>query len=137
MIPFVIAFYRLGQNLRAAINDPDFEAILTLLLILLAVGTFFYHDVEGWNWLNSLYFCVITLTTVGYGDLYPHTDLGKIFTMGYLFLGIGVLLAFINLITTHSLQKRKDRLSSPSGFPGFLGRKSKPNGDADNTAQVG
>ncbi|MFN8377767.1 MAG: potassium channel family protein [Anaerolineae bacterium] len=39
-----------------------------LILSILVVGTIFYHLVEGWNILDSVYFCVITLTTIGYGD---------------------------------------------------------------------
>ena len=42
---------------------------------------------------------VLTLTTIGYGDLVPYTDTGKIFTIVYVFLGLGVILAFVGVIT--------------------------------------
>ncbi len=45
------------------------------------------------RWLDRLYFCVITLATVGYGDFSPKTDLGMIFAMLYIFIGIGLLIA--------------------------------------------
>lgn len=41
-------------------------------------------------YLNSLYWCVTTLTTVGYGDLTPHSNLEKIYTMIVMILGVGV-----------------------------------------------
>ena len=37
----------------------------------------------------------MTLTTVGYGDLHPVTAAGKVFTMLYVFVGVGVLVAFV------------------------------------------
>jgi hypothetical protein len=42
--------------------------------------------------VDALYFSVVTLTTVGYGDFAPQTDLGKLFTAVYVRLGIGILL---------------------------------------------
>ena len=87
----VLTFYR---RLRRASADPEFRVIALVVAVLLAVGTMFYTNVEGWSVLDSLYFCVITLATVGYGDFAPHTSLGKVFTMVYLLLGIGVIVAF-------------------------------------------
>lgn len=109
MLPLLVALYRFGRSIRLALKDPEFEALLTLLIIVLASGTLFYHDIEGWRWLDSFYFSVITLTTVGYGDLTPHTDLGKIFTMVYLFIGIGTLFGFINIMTRHTVEQSKER----------------------------
>ena len=43
---------------------------------------------EGWNLLDSLYFSVVTLTTIGYGDLSPSTAASKIFTIFYIFVGL-------------------------------------------------
>ena len=57
-----------------------------------------YHRVEGWNYLDSTYFLVITATTIGYGDLTPQTDLGKIITIFYSFVGIAVVFYLISLI---------------------------------------
>lgn len=83
------------------IRDKEYrELILTTLFVLLA-GTVFYHYQEGWKWLDSVYFCVITLSTIGYGDFSPVTDGGKIFTIGYIIVGIGIILSFINTVYHH------------------------------------
>ena len=61
-------------------------------------GTVFYRLVEDWGWIDSFYFSVMTLTTVGYGDLVPETDFGKIFTTLFVFGGLGIVLTFLQTI---------------------------------------
>jgi hypothetical protein len=105
MFTFLYTFYRFGRSIRAALNDPEFEVLLTLVVLVLGLGTVFYHGVEGWGYLDSLYFCVVTLGTVGFGDFAPHTDAGKIFTVVYMFVGIGILFGFINKMAHHTVQE--------------------------------
>lgn len=93
MLPLVLAIRQFGRAIRHAWQDPAFQFLALLTSGVLALGTVFYHSVEGWRWLDSLYFCVMTLAIVGYGDFAPKTDLGKIFTMLYVFIGIGLLVA--------------------------------------------
>ena len=62
--------------------------VIFSFILLLVVGTFIYHNVEGWGYLDSTYFMVITATTIGYGDFTPQTDIGKITTIVYSFIGI-------------------------------------------------
>lgn len=65
-------------------------------------GTYFYTHVEHWKLLDSFYFTVTTLATVGYGDLTPKTDIGKIFTIMYIMIGVGLLLGFVNYFARHT-----------------------------------
>jgi voltage-gated potassium channel Kch len=57
----------------------------------------FYHVVEKFSWLNAYYFCITTLSTVGYGDITPKTAAGKIFTTFYILVGIGIFGTFITI----------------------------------------
>jgi hypothetical protein len=68
--------------------------IFSLLILLWAGGSIFYHLAEGLRPLDAFYFTAMTLTTVGYGDFSPQTDAGKIFTAIYAFVGIGIFLGF-------------------------------------------
>ena len=77
---------------------------------LLLIGTIFYSVVEGWRLLDSLYFCVVTLTTVGLGDFTPQTDLGKVFTIFYVLAGISVILAFANAVLQGAAARERERL---------------------------
>lgn len=73
---------------------PEVVIIFCLMIAVWLGGAVFYHLVEGLNYVDALYFTACTLTTVGYGDFAPQTDLGKIFTAFYAFLGIGIFLGF-------------------------------------------
>lgn len=85
-------------------KDPEFLGLLFFVILILTIGTAFYMHVEKWSLLDSFYFSVTTLATIGYGDLAPTTNLSKMFTIGYIFVGVGTLFAFINLIA-HSRSK--------------------------------
>lgn len=102
MFSFIITAFRFIRVLLAGFKDPEFKGLFVFVLIILLSGTIFYHQVEKWNLLNSLYFSTTTLTTVGFGDLAPKTDLGKAFTIIYLFVGIGVILGFVNIVAHHA-----------------------------------
>jgi len=74
---------------------------------MLLIGTVFYHLQERWSLIDAFYFSVTTLTTVGYGDLAPTTSIGKLFTVGYIFSGLGLIAGFINAIAAENLSRRR------------------------------
>jgi len=63
---------------------------------MLLAGVLVYHWLEGWSYVDSLYFCVVSLATVGYGDFTPTTPLARLFTIFYLINGIAILLALFD-----------------------------------------
>ena len=70
------------------------------------MGTIFYWSVEDWTFIQSLYFSVVTLATVGYGDLTPTTDYSRIFTIIYIFIGLGVLVLFLSAIAQQYMRQK-------------------------------
>src|SRR3989344_693926 len=83
---------------------------LMIYALLIIFGTIFYQIVERWNWLDSLYFSVITLATVGYGDLHPTQDISKVFTMIYVLVGVGFFLYLFSSITEHFFREEKEEM---------------------------
>lgn len=83
--------------LREAFS-PEIRNLALVVTSFVLFGTFFYWLVEKWSWVDSFYFSVMTLTTVGYGDLAPETTFGKLFTTVFVFGGLGIVLTFLQMI---------------------------------------
>lgn len=81
---------RLFRGISMALKEPEVQGVLTLALTLVAIATLFYWFAEGWSMFDAMYFSVVTIATVGYGDLTPQTLPGKIFTIFYIIAGIGL-----------------------------------------------
>jgi voltage-gated potassium channel len=81
-------------------RDPETKALPVVVGILLVSGTMFYWSVEDWTLIQALYFSVVTLATVGYGDLTPTSDFSRVFTIIYIFIGVGVVI-FLSSLAKH------------------------------------
>ncbi len=84
--------------LMDVIRDKESRPIFYWTIAVLIIGTVFYHWLEGWSYLDSFYFCMISLATIGYGDLTPTTPAAKIFTIIYVINGIVILLALFDRV---------------------------------------
>lgn len=89
------------KTIYSFFQDEEYRQLLLTTLAILSLGTMVYRYLEGWSWIDALYFSVITLTTVGYGDFSPTTDAGKLFTIFYILIGIGIILSFIDTVHNH------------------------------------
>lgn len=81
----------LNRRFRAFISDPvrRFQVSLIFLLLFLVVGVGGYMLIERMPFDEALYMTIITVTTVGFGDVVPETDVGRTFTVVLIILGIG------------------------------------------------
>lgn len=80
--------------------------IALMLVALLSTGTLGYIFIEGWRPLDALYMTVITVATVGYGELKPLSDAGREFTMAIIVMGVGFFAYSINVLTEAAVEGR-------------------------------
>lgn len=73
-----------------------YRILALLAAILLSIGTVFYRIIEGWSWVDSFYFSSVAVTTVGFGDLVPTSDVSKLFTVFYILSGVAIITSFLN-----------------------------------------
>jgi voltage-gated potassium channel len=66
-----------------------FLIIVMLLLFIVAAGTTGFELIEGWGFMDALYMTVITISTVGYQEIRPLGETGRIFNMVLIFFGLG------------------------------------------------
>jgi voltage-gated potassium channel len=73
--------------------------ILVLLFVVVLGGSAGFHYIEGWSWFDSFYMTLTTMTTVGYGEIYPLSHAGRVFNS---FLIVGAVLSVGFTIATLS-----------------------------------
>lgn len=100
---------RLWKGLATAFSDTRVRGLLGLTLSLISIASAFYWYVEGWTLLDAIYFSVITIATIGYGDLAPQTAPGKIFTIIYVFCGLGIFVTAATAIADSVIRSQRDQ----------------------------
>ena len=88
------------------VNKDKIKVALFGLLIIIIVGTLGYHLIEGWNFLESLYTTIQTISTVGYGDYTPQTWEGKLFTIILIIFGVGTMLYTVGMLAETMVEGR-------------------------------
>ena len=105
LIRFNKALNRFDIAFKLVKEELILFVVLTFILIFLsATGIYFFeHNQQPKIFssiFDSLWWAIVTLTTVGYGDVYPVTIGGKVFTFFVLIIGIGIVTFPANLIAT-------------------------------------
>lgn len=81
----------------------------TTLFGWIGIGTVLFHRLESWTWIQSFYFSVVTITTVGYGDLVPTNDGSRLFTAINILVGVSIGIAALGLIGSEVIKNRERR----------------------------
>uniref|UniRef100_A0A0E0GTW5 EF-hand domain-containing protein n=2 Tax=Oryza nivara TaxID=4536 RepID=A0A0E0GTW5_ORYNI len=93
---------------------PSFRLVGLLLFIYLLVGVLAFYavmdEISGKRTnrvLDALYFCVVTMTTVGYGDLVPNNDTTKLLACAFVFMGMAVVALFVSKVADYLVEKQE------------------------------
>jgi len=87
-----------------SVRRPNLRLALLVLLLLTAVGTAGYTLLEGWPLFDSLYMTVTTLATVGYGEVHPLDQRGRIFTLLFIMVGVGTTLYILTSMVVYVVE---------------------------------
>lgn len=96
------------------LGGAEIQLTVTILLMTLTVGTLGYMVIEGWSFINAFYMTVITLTTVGYGEVEPLSSTGRVFSVIIILCGVTILAYGVSstveyLVTGKALRKLAER----------------------------
>jgi voltage-gated potassium channel len=90
--------------------ELDFLYSFLVIIAIITIGAVFYHFNENLSWLDSSYFTVMTILTVGYGDFTPTSPASKAFTMVYALVSIPSILFCLGLIINDFIKERIDQI---------------------------
>ena len=116
-------FRELYKTFKSMWQDPAGKGLVLGFLAIVGTGTVFYHFAEGWSYIDSLYFTVVMLTTVGFGDLHPTTEFSRMFTVLFILVGVSFILGFLNFIMSRTVQRRAEEklnVEIKAGTPGYI-----------------
>ena len=105
MLPNWLAFIHLWRTVKR--HSLVWIALLSLALVLSGGVAFHFFEEKGWE--DSLWWAVVTVTTVGYGDFFPETAKGRAVGMALMLLGIGLLGGFTAGLAAQVIDYRSKR----------------------------
>jgi len=91
------------------ITHPKLRFFFLVILFFIFLGVVVFSAIESWSIVDSLYFTVSTMTTVGFGDIVPTHDTSKLLATFYMMLTVPLILISVGLVTEvvhDNLQKR-------------------------------
>ena len=116
IVQFVVEARELGRALRASARKITIfiGAVLTIQLIVGALMYLIEGEAHGFTSIpESIYWAIVTMTTVGYGDIAPQTALGRLLAAAIMILGYGIIAVPTGIVTVEiTAAARKGKIST-------------------------
>lgn len=104
---FLMLFFRLSKGKKS--RKSRFKRVYLILVRIriafllgisaLSIGILGYVIIEGYSWFDAYYMAIITLASVGYGEVHPLSNAGRLFTSFYILINVGIFAYAISTIT--------------------------------------
>ena len=99
-------FALLLRRIRSALTRRRVAVLILMMAVVLATGTIGMHMAEGLSYFDSFYWTVVTISTIGYGDIVPTTFWARILFFFVVFVGIGTFATALTEIATYFMEQK-------------------------------
>ncbi len=82
----------------------NLKLIAAALVAMLLAGTIGFHYIEGWPWFDGFYMALTTFTTIGYQEVHPLSERGRLFNVALIVVGVSLLFLMIGTLTQALLE---------------------------------
>ncbi|MBZ6014553.1 potassium channel family protein [Leuconostoc gelidum subsp. gelidum] len=100
---------KIQKSIKRFFGTNGFIYLVIMTIILIVIGAEIYSVAESVDYMNSLWWAIATMTTVGYGDISPHTEVGRFVAVILMVLGIGLIGSVTSTITAFFVDEKSDK----------------------------
>jgi|SRR5690554_1299144 len=115
LIPILNQSSHIKESLKASSNKI-IVFVYFILVMCIILGTIMFKVENGSNGFtnipNSIYWCIVTMTTVGYGDIAPITPIGKAIASFIMIMGYGIIAVPTGIVTAELAKNRRDNVKN-------------------------
>ena len=107
----IVNIIKFKVKVRDEIRKNKFNFLLVISVIIIVIGAVIISTIEGISLEDALWWSFVTFTTVGYGDVLLKTQLGRIFAVILMIIGIGVIGVITTTITLYIVNSGRNKSS--------------------------
>lgn len=99
---------KIQKSVKRFFKTNGFMYLVIVTVILVLLGAEIYSVAENTNYFDSIWWAIATTTTVGYGDISPHTEVGRFVAVILMLLGIGLIGSVTSTVTAFFVEEKND-----------------------------
>lgn len=96
------------RTVKSFLSKKRYRYLIYATSSVLLIGVLGFRLIEHWRWIDCLNYAVSTMVTTGNAGVLPKSDIGKIFNVFYMFTSVILILFFVNTMTQHFHEMRKN-----------------------------